>query len=193
MKKSSKIYLLLWVCVIVLFATVVVVGRAGFFSPHHRLAQDPTNIERITEVDLPDMLSVDSWDNLDRGSSRWDCFNHRSCFADKLSDDCIRQLESLCLTDSAHWHKNDSAGFYEYSDDAWWDGGYCIHCLIYEDCSYVEYYVDEDEGLEVVIIGILIILLVTLVLIVWGIVLLVMFVVRKYNKQKKDMEHIGQG
>jgi hypothetical protein len=185
MKKTSKIYLSLWVCVILLFAIVVWGGCAGLFSPHHRLAQDPTNIDRITGLDLPDVISVESWDNLERSSSRWDCFNHRSCFADELSDDCIHQLETLCQTDSAHWHKNDSVGFYEYSDEAWWDGGYCIHCLIYEDSSFVEYYVDEDEGLEVLIFGFPIILSLSFVLIVWGIVLLVMAIVRKYKKRKK--------
>lgn len=59
-KKSSKIYLLLWVGVIVSFVLLVVAGRAGLFSPHHRLAQDPTNIEKITKIDLPDITSVEA-------------------------------------------------------------------------------------------------------------------------------------
>lgn len=185
MKKSSKIYLLLWVAVIVSFVLLFIALRADLFAPHHRLAQDPTNIERITGLDLPDTTSVDSWNNLERCSSRWDCFNHRSHFSEQLSEDCIRQLETLCQTDSVHWHKDETAGCYEYLDDAWDRGGiYCISCRIYDDYSDVEYYIDELEELDNVFIGLLLIELVVLVLAVWGMVLLVMIIVRKCRKQQ---------
>ena len=185
MKKSTKIYLWLWVGVIV--SSVILAGgsRVELFSPHHRLAQDPENVERITEVNLPDAIIVDSWNNLDRGASCWDCFEHRSTFEEKLSNDCVSQLETLCQTDTIYWHKNDTIGCYEYLDDAWSRGGmYCIRCTIYEDYSYVEYYIDETEGLGIVILGMLVVILVAIVLIVWGIVMFVKIIVCKYNKQQ---------
>ena len=61
---------------------------------------------------------------------------------------------------------------------------YCCCCTIYEDYSYVEYYIDETEGLEIVILGMLMVILVALVLIVWGIVMFVKIIVCKYNKQQ---------
>lgn len=193
LKKITKIYLLLWVAVIVSFVFLIVAGRTDLFAPHHRLAQDPANVERITGLNLPDTRLVNSWNNLERWSSRWDCFSHRSHFAEQLSDDCIRQLETLCKTDSVYWHKDEKAGCYEYLDDAWDRGDiYCISCRIDEDYAYVEYYVDEYEELDNVFIGFLIILLLVLVLVVWGMVLLVVIIIRKCRKQKSNCEPINE-
>ena len=190
LKKSSKIYLLLWVGVIVSFVLLVVAARAGLFSPHHRLAQDPTNIEKITKIDLPDIASVESWNNLKRGSSRWDLFEHRFEFSEKLSDECIHQLEIKCQTDSIHWHKGSASGRYEYLDDAWNRGDiYCISCRIYEDHAYVEYYVDELEGLDFPILIFLGLLLVVLILVIWGIILLIKTIVCKCNKHKMQLKN----
>lgn len=186
MNRSLRKYLLLWVGVIVCSVIVVVAYYAGFFVRHHKLAQDPTNIERITGLDLPDIASVESWDNLDRGTSCWDCFGHHSVFAEKLSDDCIRRLETLCRKDSVHWHKDEIGGCYEYIDDAWERGGiYCIYCCIYDDSSSIEYYVDEVEGVYVVLYG-LPILLFAFVLVIWGIVLIIEFIIRKCKRRQID-------
>lgn len=184
MKKSSKIYLLLWLGVIVSFVLLIVASRIGLFSPHHQLAQDPGNIEKITELDLPDVTSVESWNNLERCSSRWDCFEHRSYFAGKLSDECVHQLEIKCQTDSIHWHKDSAVGYYEYHDDAWNRGDiYCINCRIYEKgYSYVEYYVDELEGTCILIWSFMAFISVVLVLVSWGIVLLATIIVHKHRR-----------
>ena len=98
MKKSLKIYLLLWVGVLFFIVLLVVITRMGLLTPHHRLAQDPTNIEIITGLDLPNPISVNSQNNLGRGASGWDCFEHRSQFSEKLSDELIGQLEIKCKT-----------------------------------------------------------------------------------------------
>lgn len=183
MAQSLKKYLWSWVFVVVLSVLLIVFAKTGGFESHRQLAQDPTNIEKITKLDLPDIISVESWDNLVRGTSCWDCFEHRSLFAEKLSDDCVRQLESLCEKDSIHWHKNEEAGFYEYLDDAWNRGGaYCICCRIYEDYSFVEYYVDEVEGVYTALLGLLVLFVAVVVLFIWGIVLLVIRICRKYKR-----------
>lgn len=109
MKKSLKKYLWSWTVVGVLSVVFIVLGETVGFAPHHKLAQDPTNIEKITKLDLPDIISVESSDNLDRGQSCWDCFNHLSRFEGKLSDDCVRQLESLCVSDTVHWRKSTTS------------------------------------------------------------------------------------
>lgn len=189
LKKILKVYLLLWVGVIVSFVSLIVASRAGLLSPHHRLAQDPANIEKIIRLDLPDIASVESWDNLERGSSCWDCFQHCSHFADSLSEDCIDQLETLCRTDSIHWHKDNSLGIYEYLDDAWNRGDiFCICCRIYEDHACVEYYVDEVEGFDIAIIGLLAILLVAFILVIRGVVIIVKMISRRYRTKQEQLE-----
>lgn len=173
MRKTLKIYLWSWVVVIALLAILIVLGRTDAFAFHHRLAKDPTNIEKITKLDLPEIAPVDSRDNLERSSSCWDCFEHRSYFTEKLSDDCIQQLDYLCLTDSTHWSKDEANGYYAYLDDAWNRGGrYCISCRIYDDYSYVEYYVDESEGIGIVIAGIMVLMVFVYILLVYGITML---------------------
>lgn len=109
MKKSLKKYLWSWTVVGVLSVVFIVLSKTVGFAPHHKLAQDPANIEKITKLDLPDIISVESSDNLDRGQSCWDCFIHLSRFEGKLSDDCVRQLESLCVSDTVHWRKNTTS------------------------------------------------------------------------------------
>lgn len=167
MKKSTKTYLLSWVVVLISFVLLIVAVRADWLSPHHRLAKDPKNIERITGIDLPASISVDSDDNLDRGASCWDCFSHRTYFKEKLSEDCIQQLENLCLTDTAYWQKNENA--YEYHDSG---DLYFVSCYIYDDYSHVEYYIDEYEPLFKFLLGFFVLCLAGLVLIVIGIILL---------------------
>ena len=185
MKRSVKVYLWSWVAVILSLGLLLVWGKFGVLNPHHRLAKDPANIEKITKLDLPDVISVESDDNLDRGASRWDCFTHRSQFAEKLSDDCIRELDRLCRTDTIHWHRDDKNGCYDYLDAAWDHGGeYCISCQIYEDSSKVEYYVDELEGFGNVFMGALVIIFAIGVLVVWGLILLLKACIRKIRRNR---------
>lgn len=156
----------------------------GLLSPHHRLAQNPNNIERITGVDLPAIALVESSDNLERGSSRWDWFDHRTVFAEELSDETIHQLERKCQTDPLHWRKSDASGYYVYLDDDWNrdDGIYCISCCIYKDGAYVEYYVDEFEN--VIFAGLIVmwLLVVAFILVIWGLGMLVKAIVYRFKR-----------
>ncbi len=189
LKKSFRIYLLLWLGLLVSFAVLIVACRTGLLSPHHRLAQDPANVEKITGLDLPEIEYVRSYDNLSRSSSRWDCFEHCSYFVDSLSSDCIDQLEALCRRDSIHWSKDSYTGYYKYLDDGWNRGDiYCIACHISNKRSYIEYYVDESEGLDIAALGLLIILLVAFILVVIGVVAIVKTILRRCRTKKEQLD-----
>ena len=70
-------------------------------------------------------------------------------------------------------------------DDAWNEGGdYSISCRIYEDYSYVEYYVDETEGLAVTLIGYALISGAVLILVIWGIIWGILLLLNKIFKGK---------
>ena len=78
---------------------------------------------------------------------------HRAQFAEEISAGCIREIELRCETDSLHWTAHED-GSYTYTDDAWSEGGYyCITCRIYKDSSEVTYYVEEMEGIIVILLG----------------------------------------
>ena len=85
MKKASKIYLWAWAVFVV--AAVVTVVVAMVMPSHHDLARDPYAIERIVKADLPEIVEVESRDNLDRESSRWDVYMHRVQFGEALSEE----------------------------------------------------------------------------------------------------------
>lgn len=189
MKKSLKIYLWLWLVAVVAFGLNVALIRCGVFSPHHRLAQDVTNVEKITGLDLPETNSSHSRDNLERTSSRWDCFMHHTYFKGELSSDCINQLEALCRTDSLHWSKDSSGDCYEYYDGAWDRGGdYCICCRIYDDHAFVEYYVDELECLTTGGIGLIAVFVLVVVLVLWGVSLLIDLLIKKCCRGAKKAD-----
>ena len=179
MKKAFKIYGWAWVALIT--AVVLTIVVMSIVPSHHDLAEDPDCLEKIIKVDLPDIVSTDSEDNLYRGASRWDTYTHLSRFSEELSDECIKELDNLCMTDSLHWQKNVAAGYYLYSDEGGIDGLYFIECYIYKDHSYLEYSVDELEGLFVFIFFILL----YHVFVIWGVVLVVIAVIRKIKNRKK--------
>lgn len=160
-----KIYLIvLAILVVGAFLTAVVMAVR---TSHHDLASDPYSIEKIVKVDLPDIVSVESEDNMDRGASRWDCYRHHAKFAEELSPETILHLEKLCMTDSLHWRKNVENDSYIYSDEGGIDQLYSVSCVIYHDSSSVSYEVDETEGIFVFMpfaIGIMILILVGAVL-----------------------------
>ena len=167
MKQALKIYR--WAWVIVLAVTVLIVVLVSQIPSHHKMAKDPKNVEKIVPVELPDIMDIKSEDNLDRGASRWDVFTHRCQFADELSEEHILAFEELCAIDTVHWHKNEQIGYYKYSNDGGIDALYFIDCYIYNDHSYVEYSVDESEGIFVS----LPIVLVYTILFIWGLVLMI--------------------
>ena len=98
MRKALKIYGWAWVVLIV--ATIITVIVMAIRTSHHDLAKDPNNIEKIVKVDLPDIASVQSWD--DFGGSRWDMHVHKGQFTERISEESIQIMDELCLSNSIH-------------------------------------------------------------------------------------------
>jgi hypothetical protein len=180
MKKSLKTYLWAWIISLSCLLLLLAAGRV--FAPHHSLAKDGYSIEKIIEVDLPNVKSVISENNLDRDSSRWDCFTHEIVFEESLSKDYINQLEQLCKSDSLRWTKGEEPLSYLYEDGDW--ENYYVTCGINPESAFVCYYVDEDEGLFVVAGALLIINFAFFVLVIWGLALLVITLVRKKRNNR---------
>ena len=108
MKKALKIYLYAWAGLIAVFALFVL------FPTHNDLASKPDNIEKIVKLDLPDIAEAKTSDNLDRGASHWKCYEHSIPFEEEISEERIKEMESRCQKDSAHWSKNEAEGYYVY-------------------------------------------------------------------------------
>lgn len=182
MKKASKIYLWAWVVFVVVAVVAVVVVMV--IPSHHDLARDPYAIERIVKVDLPDIVEVESEDNLDRGTSRWDVYMHRVQFGDTLSEESIKKLDRLCRIDSLHWQKNAEEVCYRYTDEGGVDGLYAIDCEIYRDHAHWDYTVDESEGIFLFVAF----YLCGYLLLLWGVVLLAIGVVKRIIKNKRQQQ-----
>jgi hypothetical protein len=179
MKKASKIYLWAWVAFVV--AAIVAVVVAMVMPSHHDLARAPYAIERIVKVDLPEIVRAEYRDNLDRESSRWDVYMHRVLFGDTLSEESIKKLDRLCRTDSLHWLKNAEEGYYRYTAEGGVDELYAIDCVLYRDHAHWDYTVDESEGIFLFVA----ILLCAYLMILWGVVLVVVGVVKRIIKNKR--------
>lgn len=179
MNKSSKIYL--WARVVLVAAAIVAVAAVMVIPSHHDLARDSYAIERIVKVDLPEIVEVESEDNLDRGSSRWDVYTHTVQFGDTLSEESIKKLDRLCRTDSLHWQKNHEEGYYRYTAEGGVDELYAVDCEIHCDHAYMDYMVDESEG---ILLFVAIYLCVHLMLL-WGVVLLAIAVVKRIVKNRQ--------
>ena len=182
MKKASKIYL--WACGVLVAAAIVAVVVAMVAPSHHDLARDPYAIERIVKVDLPEIVEVESEDNLDRGASRWDVYTHRVQFGEALSEESIKKLDQLCRTDGEHWQKNAEEGYYRYTAEGGVDELYAIDCVLYHDHAHLTYTVDESEG---IFLFVAIYLCVQLMLL-WGVVLVVIGIVKRIIKDKRQQQ-----
>ena len=180
MKKASKIYLWAWAVFVV--AAIVAVVVAMVIPSHHDLARDPYAIERIVKADLPEIVEVESRDNLDRESSRWDVYMHTVQFGDTLSEERVKELENLCRVDSLHWRKNTEERYYRYTAEGGVDELYAIDCVLYHDHAYLTYTVDESEG---ILLFVAIYLCVQLMLL-WGVVLLAIAVVKRIVKNRQQ-------
>ena len=151
---------------------------------HHRTAADYQKIINKLHVNLPDIADVDSWDNYDRGASRWDCLEHSIQFATPLSKKTIKQLERKAARSWNKWYQEtmQTSVLYSYRSAKIWDSeAYFYQCVIVDDLEkdndhlYIEYYIDEDE----VIFNILKYLG---LIILWGIV----FPITMFYSQNKE-------
>ncbi len=179
MKKSWRIYGWTWVAVIA--ATLALMIGMFFHTSHHELADDPRNLEKIVKVDLPGIVFCYSDNNLERGSSRWDIFEHRGKFVHEISEETIMVLDKLCQTDSKHWHKAKDGGGYSYYDEGGVDGLYTVFCLISKDGFTINYEVDESEGILVLLPFVI----VYSILFKWGIVLIIIALIRRIKNRNK--------
>ena len=144
-------------------------------NSHHQTAADYKKVLKKIKVELPNASKVESWDNYDRGASRWDCLEHLIEFETKLPRETVEKLEKLCAT-NRHWYKHDDGKliYYEYRSEREWNSDlYFLSCRIYEDKAMIEYNIDEDEGLFVIIIYVLLIFLIIAVFVLWAIVRLI--------------------
>ena len=181
MKKALKIYGWAWVAMIA--ATLITIVVMAIYPSHHDLAQDANNLEKIVKVDLPDIAYSESSDNLDRTASRWDVFEHRGKFVSELSEETIVVLDELCLTDSQHWHKAKDRNVYSYYDEGGADGLYNVFCLISNDGFTTVYEIDEDEGIFIF----LPIALGCTILFKWGLVLIIISIIRRVKNKKSHV------
>ena len=182
MKKASKIYLWAWAVFVVMAIVAVVVVLVA--PSHHDLARDPYAIERIVKADLPEIVEVESRDNLDRGASRWDVYMHRVQFGEALSEESIKKLDRLCRTDSLHWQKNHEEAYYRYIAEGGVDELYAIDCVLYHDHAHLTYMVDESEGIFLFVAF----YLCGYLLLLWGVVLIVIGIVKRIVKNKRQQQ-----
>lgn len=150
-KLKKQLYKLL---ITILMAIAIVLSfRLGLFTPHHNLAQRPDILYRIVDVELPDTLCTEQYDNLDRTASCFDCFDCIITFKDTLSNSTIAELDYLCQHND-NWEKkqttlsqeeyvNTHKTYYCYTKEGLL---YNIVCIIYNDHAKVEYSIDELEG-----------------------------------------------
>ena len=178
MEKSLKIYGWAWVAVIA--ATLIAFAVRAIYPSHHDLAQDANNLEKIVKVNLPDIAYSESSNNLDRTASRWDVFEHRGMFVGDLPEETLIALDELCLTDSLHWHKAKDRDVYSYYNEGGADGLYNVFCLISNDGFTTVYEIDEDEGIFIF----LPIAIAYTILFKWGLVLIIILIIRKLKNRK---------
>ena len=94
----------------IIVATIVTFAVMIIYPSHHELAADPYSIEKIVKVDLPDVASVQTMDDL--GGSRWDMFVHKGRFTEDISEKSIKEMDELCQSDTIHWSKNSDKVVY---------------------------------------------------------------------------------
>ena len=103
---------------------------------HHCTAADYQKIINKLHVNLPDIADVDSWDNYDRGASRWDCLEHKIKLVNPLSEKTINQLERKAARSWNKWYREccQTSMVYTYrSEESWESDAYFYHCDIVDD------------------------------------------------------------
>ena len=173
MMKALKIYGWAWLALIA--TTIVTIAVMIIYPSQHELAADPYSLEKIVQVNLPDIASVQTMDNL--GRSRWNMFVHEGRFTEEVSDESIEKMDELCLSDSKRWSKNSDEGYYIYSDEGGIDGLYLVSCTISKDRFVTSYEVEESEEIFVLFA----LMVAYMILLTWGIIL---FIVSLFRRKK---------
>lgn len=182
MKKSTKIYLWAWAVAFAIITGCIV------WPSHHELATDPDKLGVIVNLRLPDIADSEYEDNLDRGTSRWDFYRYHALFAENISEECIAEMERRCVEDSEHWSKNELEGYYLYTDNGGADGLYEVGCAIYKDQAHVGYLISEDEGIFIIVF----LFLYIQILLIWGLVLIIIWIVHKRVMKQLKQEELNK-
>jgi hypothetical protein len=137
---------------------------------HHKRAADRDGLLSEFNLALPSVAEAESYDNYDRGSSRWDCHEYFITFQGDYSDQTISEFERLCST-SKHWTKEFDSNqnlIYTYRSEPEWESDtYFYKCSFEKGKCQIEYYIDEDEAIfNVLIYGALLFLWLILYIII---------------------------
>ena len=149
---------------------------------HHeglmKLSEAPAYIEEVIGVELPAVELTNS----DTGyGSHSTSHTYELTFCEPLSEDYVAELERQCAEDSEHWKKT-AGGLYLYTE--YLENGDMIDCLIHNDFMDVGYSISDSEDAiaDAFIDAILLFAKIALILVAWGLVLLVIALVRKIRK-----------
>ena len=184
MKKALRIYKYAWV--VPFFAMMVSIFASLFNTDssniHHeglmKLSEAPAYIEEVIGVELPAVELTNS----DTGyGSHSTSHTYELTFCEPLSEDYVAELERQCAEDSEHWKKT-AGGLYLYTE--YLENGDMIDCLIHNDFMDVGYSISDSEDAiaDAFIDAILLFAKIAIILVAWGIVLLVIALVRKIRK-----------
>ena len=184
MKKALRIYKYAWVApffamVVSMFVSLFNTGSSNI---HHeglmKLSEAPAYIGEIIGVELPAVVLSNS--NTGYGS-HFTSHTYKLTFCEPLSEDYVAELERQCVENSEHWKKT-AGGLYLYTEYV--ENGDVIDCLIHNDHMDVGYSISnsEDAIADAFIGAILLFAKIAVILVAWGIVLLVIALVRKIRK-----------
>ena len=181
MKKALRIYKYAWVVpffamVVSMFASLFNTGSSNI---HHeglmKLSEAPAYIEEVIGVNLPAVELASS--DIGYGSS-FTSYTYELTFCEPLSEDCVAELERQCAEDGEHWEKT-AGGLYLYTEYV--ENGDVIDCLIHNDHMDVGYSISDSEDaiVDAFIGAILLFAKIAIILVAWGVVLLLVALVRK--------------
>ena len=139
-------------------------------EPYPASVKDPANVEKVLEIDLPNIANSKSEKDGVGGHT------HHITFEQPLSIECIAQLEQLC-EESDKWSKkhNDRGSYYSYhyrfsiSPEEWeFD---TIECYIYSNECFFFYTPDPGRLSVTALTLIAITIAAAIIIIIWTIAL----------------------
>lgn len=170
MKKSLKVYLVTCGLLVSVFVISMLITRMryDYYNDLLKISEEPALVERILNVDLPDISSVESGFTI---------YNQILYFSEPLSVTCIEELEECCDTENTCWSKFQE--WYSYD-------GRGMNCSIYDDymditISYPDVLFPEQVVDWLFFLGIP-------VLFIWGVVLCIKSVIRKVRNNRPSKE-----
>ncbi len=170
MKKSLNVYLIACgVLVSILVISILITRmRYDYYNDLLKISEDPALVERIINVDLPDISSVEP---------DFTIYNQILRFTEPLSVACIEELEEYCNTENSCWSKTQE--WYNYQDRG-------MDCSIYDDHMYIT--ISYPDVLFPEQVTYMLLLLGVPVLFIWGIVFCIKSVISKVRNNRSSKE-----